>query len=353
MEIQNLPLFLKPRLRVMFSADIVGSTALKHSPPGTDQFAKRTAWSDLIQGFYFECERSFRDYFAEMARRSKSPQFAGPDPQVWKTVGDEILFHKELTNSNQLYRIISAWIETIRSVRTWLVSKDPRLDIKSTCWLAGFPCKNADVVVDVGEHTIERQSDDYFREAGQVLNRIYADEEVSNVGMDFIGPSIDVGFRLAKFATQRKMIICVDTAFMLLPTRGNKLNLANEIWFDGIEPLKGVNGGAHYPIFWIDVGTDTTLEKAADALSNSTATEPEKLKQFCDAFYCKHAQFTHPPFIVEEAEDEFTDVPEWYENLLQNMHKAFEGDGPEVDPNLGQQVLKPKIDLPKNKPKEP
>lgn len=342
---------MKPRLRLFLSADIVGSTALKHSPPGDTRGSQRTAWSNLIQSFYFEAEQHFLREFRTIAGRSPKGEFVGPSPLVWKTVGDEILFQKEVTNSRQAFRTLTAWMHALECVRDWLKVKDKRLDIKSACWTAGFPCKNAEVVVDIGRQSINPSTSEYFIEAGEILNRIYSGEDVPGIAVDFIGPSIDIGFRLAKYASTRRMIVCVDTAYMLAHHPSKKGgNRTSEIYYDGSETLKGVNGGAGYPIFWIDLSPGTSIERSEDRLTKRQSIPSEDIIGYCDDFYRENSGFTHPPFIDYEGEEDLRDRPDHYNDMIAELAKNFEPEPTDeaasgVDPESGVSIASPSVEI--------
>lgn len=109
------PQFLEPRLRLFLGADIVGSTALKQTRLGahkapTDQATKGPAWFSAIQGFYFEAAQAFLFDWERSRSKSDDPEFLyGPPPTLWKTVGDEVLFVKHVTDHRQIAITIQCW----------------------------------------------------------------------------------------------------------------------------------------------------------------------------------------------------------------------------------------------------
>jgi len=170
-EFDDFPIFLKPRLRIFLSADLIGSTALKHDAllplrVSEDEAEGAPRWLASISDFYFNFAEHFRiAWNATAAEMTATDERAGGEaPEQWKAIGDELIYTKEIENRQQLVTTIRAWVSAIREYRKEL-DKPGRLDVKSYCWTAGFPVLNSEVVFSRGE-----LEDDKYKEDARLRN---------------------------------------------------------------------------------------------------------------------------------------------------------------------------------------
>jgi hypothetical protein len=327
--VAKLPPFLKPRLRLFLGADIVGSTALKQtragtkSPP-TDQATKGPSWFPTIQGFYFEASQAFLlDWELAKAASTDPINLFGQPPRVWKTIGDEVLFVKDITDHRQIVITIQVWIGAIRRMKEFLRAEHSTLDVKSACWTAGFPFRNREVVLDPSPSLNRGKVEDYYKESGKLLNSYYSNKKKPNIVIDYIGPSIDIGFRLSSHSNSRKMMVSVDVAYLISMTQVDGEIKRIDFFYDGSTALKGVLGGSNYPLFWIDMSSDESLARFEDKLKKQNVVPKEDVKEYCDAFYKEHAAFTFRPFIDGDLGQTLTKTPPWYEEYQNLLAENF------------------------------
>jgi hypothetical protein len=330
-----------PRLKLFFSADIIGSTAYKQPLDILrDDPRKHGRWAGIIQGFYKTVKEVFAEHWQTAANRllvkpgqATKDTHLGPPPRFWKTIGDEVVFWKELTNSTQVWLAIACWMKTIESLRDYFdqVADDPgsSLDVKSAVWMAGFPVRNK-VILDISSSRAP------IKVLSDALRAFYAGNE--SVDADFIGPGIDVGFRVTGLASARKMSISLDVAYALAKTQSDIMDLHLDpaeyfpgkagstrsefvdrlrVYYSGSEPLKGVLGGIRYPKFWISVLARDSLEAARVALyteDHGQKVDWVRLQSFCDHFYNDRRKFVARPFIV--GDKNLNDVPPNLRNFL-------------------------------------
>ena len=156
---------------------------------------------------------------------------------------------------------------------------------------------------------------DHFKETGDLLNAKYRDEKRPNMVVDYIGPAIDIGFRLAAHATARKFVLSVGAAYILsMTTVQRSKNI--QLRFDGAFPLKGVFGGADYPIFWIDMATSDDISGLEDKLLGRVTFDRDVVTQYCEKFFEDNSGYTFPPFIESAEETEIKAKPAWYDDAL-------------------------------------
>lgn len=323
------PPFLEPRLRLFLGADIVGSTALKQTRLGAgivpaEQASKGPAWFSAIQGFYFEAAQAFLfDWQKSKEYSADKDVFYGPDPSLWKTVGDEVLFVKVLTDHRQLTTALQCWARALRRMKQFLKTESSSLDVKSTCWTAGFPFRNREVVLDPSPKMEQGAVENYYRESGELLNRHYKNVQKSKLAIDYIGPSIDTGFRLSGYATGRKLIVSVDVAYLVSMTQVDGEVGRLDFFYDGSVSLKGVMGGSNYPIFWMDMSDSGSLARREDKLKTQHACASEDIREYCDAFYQEHTAFTFRPFIHGDVGQTLAKEPDWYDEYHGKLVKNF------------------------------
>lgn len=260
----------RSKLRIFFSVDIVGSTAYKN------QHAENSVqpWLPFFKDFYTQFPIVYRRHISD---EKTVANFEGdlPIPDLWKSLGDELLFQTELKDHRHVSILVSAFKGAIEKYNQD-ISHSP-LRLKGTAWLAGFPVINAEI-------SFEQQ-------------------------YDFIGPSIDIGFRLTKFATEQQLVISIDLAYMLLKKVDNL-----EFVYDGKHQLKGVLNNKPYPVIWIKMNYPN-----ADPFEDKIIpkTDRDNLFKFCKNFI-ENAEYPLIfPFI--HGDTEFNKAPEGYGEKLKQI----------------------------------
>lgn len=208
------------KLRLFTSADLVGSTAYKASK--TD-----SRWAPTFKEFFSEFPSALANAYNELPEKFPTPPSR---LQSWKFSGDEILSWVQLNSSTHVPSHLWAFKKAVNEFPGMWKFKELPLKLKATAWLAGFPVTNTEIRIAAGEHG-------------------------SAPFLDFIGPSMDLGFRIAKYTTVRQFVISADLALMLLDA-SDHLETDRKLFqlhLHGLEPLKGVIDNEPYPIFWIDM----------------------------------------------------------------------------------------------------
>jgi hypothetical protein len=313
----NVPPHLLPRQRLFLSADIVGSTALKQKAAISKEgvhMSTSQSWFDTIQGFYIQCVQSFTRKWLEHREACDSyhcDHMYGAPPAMWKTQGDEILFRKDLANHKQVETTINAWMEAMGEVRAFVKASDAKLDVKSTAWVAEFPLQNK-LVIRPNAYVMDELDPHNMETVGAMIGAYERGEARDKVSVDFVGPAIDIGFRLSQLATARKFIISLDTAYLMAV---HDDEATPKIYYDGMTHLKGVMGGMHYPVFWLDASDQSPIERAEDDLLNRKSCDFDDVSRFCRAFYNETTHYAHAPFILTDTDPKIKRPPQGYEEL--------------------------------------
>jgi hypothetical protein len=281
--------FITSRLRLFLSVGIIGSTAFKQSALNNQFDDVAQPWLIPIAKFYREFDSNL---FAEWRRYIKHGLPSGQPLSLWKAIGDELVYTKIIKNPREVIGTIQVWRNVVHKYRNIFYENNLPLDLKTTAWLAGFPYTNAEIAFSINEprNFASAESEDVSAidavyENLKLLNEYYGEGRGEKIILDFIGPSIDTGFRLASLSTRRKMVVSVDLAYMIACEIEwwRQRDLADyfslEFRYDGRHAFKGVMGGKLYPIFWIDntphrsfvlISKDDELDHAEDDLLLNT-----------------------------------------------------------------------------------
>lgn len=246
-------------LRLFLSADLAGSTAFK-------QASKPEEWQQFFRGFYEQLPTYVADYIRSSGAK---------DLPLWKTLGDEIVFSTELSASADVLPCVAAFRSAVAAYRRE-IRESPGLDLKCAGWTAGFPVGNLRVPLAGG-------------------------------GEDYIGPGMDIGFRLVKEAPPRRMHLSVELAYLLtIP----ELPGCPDLFFDHGLDLKGVGRGRRYPCIWLDNFAVAAPDKSPKELALVEEQLRHDARQPCDREllhdYCRRwlLEMREPfviPFIDEDA----------------------------------------------------
>lgn len=325
--------FIKSSLRLYLSVDVVGSTALKQKVSKAEKLSESAMapaepWFSPIVQFYRETERRFfqewQQYEQKVAPKTQWP--TGPAPKFWKGAGDELIYTKRLEDHREALVCIQAWMRALNGYRPVFKKNNPTLDLKSTAWIAGFPVHNAEVFFrqKATSDEITVSDGDPIYSNLVLLQKYYEDTSDKSTIRDFIGPSIDTGFRLATLASPRKLVVSVDLALILahsIPKQGAQFakdfHEKLQLHFDGEVGLKGVFGGTPYPVFWVDMAADDGLSKVTDDLTGREPLDCQKVASFCEKFITENASFIVMPYIVtDKVEPLFQTVPDRHKDRV-------------------------------------
>lgn len=204
-------------LRLFISIDMVGSTQFKaqHGFSG----GGAGGWLDTFRTFFTNLPLMVEGQlgFAFLEREET------PAVDIWKVMGDELLFMAEPKSADEALFILRAVLKAMKLFEQQHYEKLP-LRLKGTAWLARF-----------GEENIELE-----------VPELTTGEGPPHV--DYIGPDLDLGFRITKFARPALLALSLDLVEALMDSEE-----AGEIDFYrvGAEPLKGVMFGRPYPVVWM------------------------------------------------------------------------------------------------------
>lgn len=236
-----------PELYLFLSVDIIDSTKIKYD---TDNPIN---WYNSFREFYI----SFPEFFVNHLKMEYAYNSLKYDPynyKIWKHAGDEILSYINITMKDEVPCIVQAFKRTLEE---WLSPEEKKLKIKGNIWLGQIPFIDRKLLPEENSRH----------------------QRTINIPEDFIGPSIDCGFRIGKYSSQNNITISVEVADLC---KGYP-SLQSSLYYLTSENLKGVFGSDNkYPIFVIHLNTDDDTNEYKFLLHSCDAT---KLNDYIKAHY--------------------------------------------------------------------
>lgn len=210
-----------------------------------------------------------------------------PRWNTWKFVGDEILLWADLNRHEEPCIHLRSLLGAVEEYERVLKKGAPLLGLKVSSWIATFPVPNVQVTVP--------QTD----EAG-VSWKVY----------DFLGPGIDLGFRVAKFSDSRRVTITAGLAKVIASLGAQEHYVKSlQLAYAGKERLKGVIGGRPYPLFWLDRHEDPqSIEDKLLNINYRVENVPVVMKILDEFFQSEPDQL--PPFFPDDPNAMWKAVPD-------------------------------------------
>ncbi|WP_394897198.1 NUDIX hydrolase [Clostridium paraputrificum] len=192
---------------MFFSFDLENSTRFKCLFP--------SSWSKLLITFYDSIKRIFKCNMEKEKIKYKNDNIEKElQLNVWKLIGDEILFYKKVNDPRELFYNIKAIYYTMDNFYDELCNSDnfcdnrkniikPNIDVKASVWIAKCTAN-------------ESGKDNYI-----YLNALSNNQDSSMIlgqdfkQMDFLGPDIDEGFRIGKYCSRKKVTISAKLAYII------------------------------------------------------------------------------------------------------------------------------------------
>lgn len=274
------------KLILFLSVDIVGSTLFK-SANTNEQRKHQHPWLSIFEDFYRDFPTLLKKEIDDRVNDKKFTITQDARPHLWKSAGDELIFKCQILDHKSVPFILDSFKSAILRYAENL--KTLNLDLKGTAWIAGVPVINA---------------------------------ELGSEKDDYIGPSIDCGFRICKFASERKLIISLELAYMLLDIDKDADKPLFVYYFDGCQELKGVLNGKPYPIIWIDMRHgQAPREEKLQGITRANAT-PSELFSYCKSYI---ESVSDHLLVIPYIPQVYNGIPQIHQEILNNIEKEQKG----------------------------
>lgn len=232
---------------IFYSFDLTNSTQFKIQHPDF--------WVNSIRGFFAEIKLI-------MQQKCEEIDIQGPI-KVWRLVGDEVLFYQKIITPKDCFYSVPLAKTVLNEINATVQKKEltrELLSVKATVWCARAKYPSSEEISPDMENTRE----------GGCRNYIHIDEDNIN-RLDFLGPDIDTGFRLANLSTRNRLIVSADLAYLYQNDDKFSSEIKEEFSLNEapkalmkivcLQKLKGVWAGRSYPIIWFEEDWDT-LDKS-------------------------------------------------------------------------------------------
>ncbi len=294
------------RVRLFLTVDLVGSTAYKaKSSEGKENNKEpHPEWVNRFRKFYQQFPQILDSSYKETETGKKSG--AELPPQVWKTIGDEILFCCRVLSVQHLACCVSSFLRALETYGSTLDSDGIPLDVKGSGWVAAFPAENISIEVFNGSVSATVSNEDYVTEHFESA----ADSEPHK--FDFLGTGIDTGFRIAKNAASDRFTASIGLAY-LLSKAAQENQFAGRFTYHGRERFKGVNRDQPYPVVSIEAERDPVkrrLRARERLLTREVEAAPVSLHDYLQEFM--HHQSIDAPCLPNRLGDECPPPPKSY-----------------------------------------
>jgi len=200
---------------LFMSADLSGSTAFKSEIQPGEQ---GPAWVAAFEEFFREVPLIMMGQIAAAFIFEEEI----PDCSVWKVIGDEIVFLAHPKTARQTQLLTNAFYKTIINYDNKIFERWP-LRVRGCIWAAQISKRNRQI---------------------EIPEMIGSDS--SQTYVDYLGPDVDAGFRLAGCVGRGQLIVSSNLVQLLAG-----MDKSEDIQFHyvGRRVLKGVYKGRPYPLF--------------------------------------------------------------------------------------------------------
>jgi hypothetical protein len=293
LEPSDLPLSLpspeKPHCLLFVSFDISGNTEYKITNPSKvlspEQATSKTTNNSLLgnSGWFDDVGKIFDELISKLA--SSETEF-----QFWKFQGDELILTVSIQELSEVISALRSIDGILRKISLAMWKEKQLLDMKATIWIAAID---------------------------GAFNRKF-DLDVSSIHegrtiQDYIGTSIDEGFRIASaVARSKRVAVSFDIAFLLVKERIEEMR---NIYHVGFAELKGIWKQKPYPALWYS--TECT---------NDRDITPYYFKTEGFATHCKLTQrfYASPDSLSEDTSSQTQTLTSLLENIYQHIPQARE-----------------------------
>ncbi len=287
-----------PCVVLFASVDLIGSTAYKNRASArTGNGARQQEWYNAFASFYFA-------FYSSLNKKARSLENVHNDRKGFiflKALGDELIFYQYIANHSEAVALVQVFRDALREFNNELKDMlNLPLGVKGAMWIAGFPINNAQIDTPP-PHKI--------------------DADGLAKGIDFLGPSIDTGFRISKFADQRRLVVGVDLALLL--TADEEQAEGVTFYFDGLQQLKGILNDKPYPIIWIACEEESDEERLIGI--EKQKCNIKQLHDYCQKYIGNSSSFwLIRPYFAQGSDPLFNDPPEthkriWAANRLEDL----------------------------------
>lgn len=217
---------LEDEAMLFFSFDIVNSSIYKE--------VNGYKWAYVIEHIISKLRETVQSAFLGKA-------------EVWRILGDEVIFIVRLTDIEQIYSYVANVYTILQESIAGILNGNFFIALAGLDEIEIEAMRRQNVLSLKGAAWIARVSRGEIKTERFVEN-IYYEYDLGERRkiFEFLGNDIDAGFRIAKQTCNRRLVISFELAY-LLAKRTECLELIHIITY---KELKGIWGNSLYPIIW-------------------------------------------------------------------------------------------------------
>jgi CRP-like cAMP-binding protein len=236
---------------IFFSADVVDSTRYKQTNANQTEGA---GWIDAFETFFREMPLVLMGQIGLRHQEFKEV----PELSIWKVLGDEIVFSARTSDDRDTAILVHALRQAllVGDRRFW---KKCGYHVKGCAWTVDFTNQNLQIEIPEVSGSVDEHGDGYS---------------------DFIGPDVDVGFRLAKCAESRELILDLSLVETILEETPEEA----KFFLKGHEILKGCFDDRAYPILVFAPDDRDTHDGSSRSGADFEVLSVEDCKSVCRRF---------------------------------------------------------------------
>lgn len=238
---------------MFMSVDLAGSTAFKSQALGE---ADSPEWLEAFEAFFREVPLIMMGQIAAAFAMEDEVPHTG----VWKVIGDEIVFMAYPRSEKEAQLLLVAFYKTVINYDKKIFERWP-LRIKGCCWAAQISRRNRAIEIPEMFGT-----------------------EVGEAYVDYLGPDVDTGFRLAACGGRGQVIVSSNLVHLVSEMDSG---LGIHFHFIGRKVLKGVYNGRPYPLFLMTISSllpvtwewEAEEDPGLEALSSNQPMHPDEISE--------------------------------------------------------------------------
>lgn len=295
--------------RLFFAINLIGSTAYKQEAQRQQQ-----KWQVDFLRFYYDFPqylKKARDNHERKVKQANSNQsYVTPVFSLWKAIGDELLFVADVEDYRQVKCAVDIWLEAqnkyddnvlrskFKSTSESGSHHSQQMDCdgqgknkgvgagitrsRGAVFAATF--KGPDSVVAIPLELNENDEDfDYVQMNRKVIDQedkgVPSTEDIqSHYTVDYIGPSMDIGFHLVNKSSYEFFTMSVEVAWCYSLSCKEMGCTEHRLTLIGQSQFKGVWNGRNYPVFAID-----RYDDLGDKVRNFLNLDHQVVINICDA----------------------------------------------------------------------
>lgn len=226
---------------LFFSLDLSNSTQFKAEHP--------TLWAFVISSFYEAVNFKLVTYQTAL--------------QQWKLIGDEVLLYKEVVDGESIYEDVKSVYIALQDIIERMIANTSKNISEILSKKCNHPCDQTDDVEYAIRSTLGIKATAWIAQCcdpshkGRIRNIIYENGPSTtgssrDIPRDFLGPDIDEGFRLCKFAVKNQMVVSPLLAHIIYKLsqsdQDKQLVIENNFHITSFEQLKGIWQSRAVPI---------------------------------------------------------------------------------------------------------